>query len=39
MKQTGRYQKENKKEIRLMKDELGETVITKFVGLIAKTYS
>ena len=39
MKQTGRYQKENKKEIRLMKDELGETVITKFVGLRAKTYS
>ena len=25
--------------IRLMKDELGETVIIKFVGLRAKTYS
>ena len=39
MKQTGPYQKENKKVIRLMKDELGETVIIKFIGLRAKTYS
>ena len=29
----------NKKVIRLMKDELGRKVMTKFVGLRAKTFS
>ena len=33
------YQKERVKKFWLMKNELGEKIVTKFVGLRAKTYS
>ena len=36
---TGRSQKKNRKVIGLVKDELGEKIMIKFVGLRAKTYS
>ena len=38
MNQTHRYQKE-KKVIRLMKDELGGTIMANFAELRAKTYT